>query len=203
VQATNTPNTARPAPVPGVVGQVPQGAGRAVAASCARSIISAKVTLWPLPKPIPHGHMPAIRAAEAPRHRPCPLQTPPEHGTRRTPELRRTSRPCAARTSKSGTGTSPSKARRGCGGCSTRRADRQALPGVRRHLHRHRETPREEDRHHRDRPQAPDRTYHSPTCRPPTRTRRRSGREDGGSPSPGHARPSGMSRPPGRARSPE
>ncbi len=52
--------------------------------SCARSIISAKVTLWPLPKPIPHGHMPAIRAAGAPRHRPCPLQTPPEHGTRRT-----------------------------------------------------------------------------------------------------------------------
>src|SRR5579859_5366703 len=30
-------------------------------------------------------------------------------------------------------------------------ADRQALPGVRRHLRRHRQAPREEDRHHRDR----------------------------------------------------
>ena len=60
MQATNTPNTASPAPVPGAVSQVPQGAGRAVAASCARSIIGAKVTLWPLPKPIRHGHMPAI-----------------------------------------------------------------------------------------------------------------------------------------------
>ena len=36
------------------------------------------------------------------------------------------------------------------------RADRQAVPGVRRHLLEHRETPREEDRHHRDLPQAGD-----------------------------------------------
>ena len=34
--------------------------------------------------------------------------------------------------------------------------DRQAVPGVRRHLRGHRQTPREEDRHHRDRPQAAD-----------------------------------------------
>ena len=33
-------------------------------------------------------------------------------------------------------------------------AQRQAVPGVRRHLLEHRQTPREEDRHHRDRPQA-------------------------------------------------
>jgi len=36
------------------------------------------------------------------------------------------------------------------------RADRQAVPGLRRHLLRHRETPRQQDRHHRDRPQAGD-----------------------------------------------
>jgi transposase len=35
-------------------------------------------------------------------------------------------------------------------------ADRQAVPGIRRRLRRHRQTPREEDRHHRDRPQAAD-----------------------------------------------
>jgi hypothetical protein len=35
-------------------------------------------------------------------------------------------------------------------------ADRQALPAVCRHLLEHRETAREEDRHHRDRPQAAD-----------------------------------------------
>jgi transposase len=33
-------------------------------------------------------------------------------------------------------------------------ADRQALPGVRRHLRRHRRRAREQDRHHRDLPQA-------------------------------------------------
>ncbi len=33
------------------------------------------------------------------------------------------------------------------------RADRQALPAVHRHLHRHRPAAREEDHHHRDRPQ--------------------------------------------------
>jgi transposase len=36
------------------------------------------------------------------------------------------------------------------------RADRQAVPGLRRRLFQHRETPREEDRHHRDLPQAAD-----------------------------------------------
>jgi transposase len=35
-------------------------------------------------------------------------------------------------------------------------ADRQALPGIRRHLLQHRQTPGQEDRHHRDRPQAAD-----------------------------------------------
>ena len=33
--------------------------------------------------------------------------------------------------------------------------DRQTVPGVRRHLRRHRRQARQEDRHHRDRPQAP------------------------------------------------
>ena len=36
------------------------------------------------------------------------------------------------------------------------RADRQAVPGVRRQLRGHRQAPREEDRHDRDRPQAAD-----------------------------------------------
>ena len=36
------------------------------------------------------------------------------------------------------------------------RADRQAVPGVLRHLRRHRQAAREEDRHHRDLPQAAD-----------------------------------------------
>ena len=36
------------------------------------------------------------------------------------------------------------------------RADRQAVPGVRGYLLGHRETPGEEDRRHRDLPQAPD-----------------------------------------------
>ena len=35
-------------------------------------------------------------------------------------------------------------------------ADCQAVPGILRHLRRHRQTPREEDRHHRDLPQAAD-----------------------------------------------
>ena len=35
-------------------------------------------------------------------------------------------------------------------------ADRQALPGVRRNLRGHRQTPRDQDRHHRDLPQAAD-----------------------------------------------
>ena len=41
-------------------------------------------------------------------------------------------------------------------GAEPGRADRQAVPAVRRHLRRDRQTPREEDRHHRDRPQAAD-----------------------------------------------
>jgi Transposase IS116/IS110/IS902 family len=36
------------------------------------------------------------------------------------------------------------------------RPDRQAVPGILRHLRGHRETAREEDRHHRDLPQAAD-----------------------------------------------
>jgi transposase len=36
------------------------------------------------------------------------------------------------------------------------RPDRQAVPGILRLLRRHRQTPREEDRHHRDLPQAAD-----------------------------------------------
>jgi hypothetical protein len=35
-------------------------------------------------------------------------------------------------------------------------ADRQTVPGVRRHLRRHRQPPRDQDRHHRDLPQAAD-----------------------------------------------
>jgi Transposase IS116/IS110/IS902 family len=92
-------------------------------------------------------------------------------------------------------------------------ADRQALPGLRRHLHRHRSAPREEDRHHRGRPQTPH-----PRLPP---ARRGTGRRDtqhdqasyqrsltirtlprpGGSPDSGHARSCGMSRPSGRTRS--
>jgi transposase len=82
-------------------------------------------------------------------------------------------------------------------------ADRQALSAVRRHLLEHRETPREEDRHHRDLPQAPD-------PRLPPAGRHAGHRHDhpataavktGGSPSPGHARSCGMSRRQRRARS--
>ena len=82
-------------------------------------------------------------------------------------------------------------------------ADRQAVPGVRRHLRGHRQTPREEDRHHRDRPQAAD-------PRLPPAGRHAGHRHDhaataavktGGSPSPGHARSCGMSRRQRRARS--
>ena len=67
------------------------------------------------------------------------------------------------------------------------RADRQALAGVRRHLLGHRETPREEDRHHRGLPQAAD-----PRLAPAFRDAGRRGRhaaaaamKTGGSPSPG------------------
>ena len=82
-------------------------------------------------------------------------------------------------------------------------ADRQAVPGVRRQLREHRQTPREEDRYHRDRPQAPDprlppagrhaghRCQHAATAAVKT----------GGSPSPGCARLCGMSRRQRRARS--
>ena len=64
-------------------------------------------------------------------------------------------------------------------------------PGVRRHLRQHRETAREEDRHHRDRPQAAD-----PRLAPAVRhASYRPGNTaaavtTGGSPSPGHARSS-------------
>ena len=66
-------------------------------------------------------------------------------------------------------------------------ADRQAVPRVRRYLLEHRETPREEDRHHRDRPQAAD-----PRLAPAFRDAGRRGQhaaaaamKTGGSPSPG------------------
>ena len=79
-------------------------------------------------------------------------------------------------------------------------------------LRRHRQAPREEDRHHRDLPQAAHPRL------PPARRRRQPGpsrdaahhssslitrmpHRPGGSPNPGHARSCGMSRPPGRARS--
>jgi transposase len=67
------------------------------------------------------------------------------------------------------------------------RADRQAVPGIRRHLHGDRQTAREEDRHHRDRPQAGD-----PRLAPAGRNGDRRGQhaaaaavKTGGSPSPG------------------
>jgi len=47
-------------------------------------------------------------------------------------------------------------------------ADRQAVPGVRPRLLQHRETAREEDRHHRDRPQAADPRL-APAVRPASR----------------------------------
>src|SRR5947207_2936602 len=82
-------------------------------------------------------------------------------------------------------------------------ADRQALPGILRYLRGHRPAPREEDRHHRDLPQAAD-----PRLAPaqPAGTGRcrhaaAAAMKTGGSPSPGHARTFGMRRPPGRARS--
>jgi transposase len=75
-------------------------------------------------------------------------------------------------------------------GAEPGRAGRQAVPGLRRQLHGHRQTPREEDRHHRDRPQAAD-----PRLAPAGR--HAGNRHDhaaaaavktGGSPSPGSAR---------------
>jgi transposase len=82
-------------------------------------------------------------------------------------------------------------------------ADRQALPGVRRHLPDDREKARDEDRHHRDLPQAAD-----PRLAPAGRhASYRPGNAaaaavtTGGSPSPGHARSCGMSRRQRRARS--
>ena len=80
--------------------------------------------------------------------------------------------------------------------------DRQTVPRVRRHLLEHRETPREEDRHHRDLPQAADPRL------PPAGGHAGHGHDHpatavktGGSPSPGHARSCGMSRRQRRARS--
>ena len=81
-------------------------------------------------------------------------------------------------------------------------ADRQALPGILRHLRRHRQAAREEDRHHRDLPQATD-----PRLAPAGRDASHqpgnavaAAVKTGGSPSPGHARSCGMSRRPRRAR---
>ena len=88
-------------------------------------------------------------------------------------------------------------------GAQPGREDRQAVPAVRRHPLEHRPAPREEDRHHRDLPQAADprlppagrhashRPGHAATAAVKT----------GGSPSPGHARSCGMSRRQRRARS--
>jgi transposase len=88
-------------------------------------------------------------------------------------------------------------------GAEPGRAGRQAVPGLRRQLHGHRQTPREQDRHHHDRPQAGD-----PRLAP---ARPDAGHRHGhaataavttaGSPSPGHARLCGMSRRQRRARS--
>ena len=63
-------------------------------------------------------------------------------------------------------------------------ADRQAASAVRRHLPRHRPPPRQEDRHHRDRPQAAHPRL-SPAHR---RQQRRCAPLAGRSPSPGQAR---------------
>ena len=89
-------------------------------------------------------------------------------------------------------------------GAQPGRADRQAVPGIRRHLRGHCQAARQEDRHHRDRPEAADprlppagrhaghhRPGHAATAAVKT----------GGSPSPGHARSCGMSRRQRRARS--
>jgi transposase len=82
-------------------------------------------------------------------------------------------------------------------------ADRQAVPGVRRQLRGHHQTAREEDRDHRDRPQAAD-----PRLAPAGSDAASRGQHaaaaavtTGGPPSPGCARPFGMSRPAGHARS--
>jgi transposase len=82
-------------------------------------------------------------------------------------------------------------------------ADRQAVPGVRRHLLDHRQTLREEDRHHRDLPQAADPRL-APAGGHASHQHERAAAaavKTGGSPSPGHARSCGMSRRPRRARS--
>jgi transposase len=67
-------------------------------------------------------------------------------------------------------------------------ADRQAVPRLRRQLRGHRQTPREEDRYHRDRPQAPGPGL-PPAGRHAGQQRERAAvMKPGGSPSPGHAR---------------
>jgi transposase len=66
-------------------------------------------------------------------------------------------------------------------------ADCQAVPGVRRHVRGHRQAAREEDRYHRDRPQAADPRL-APAFRDASRRRRRAAAaamKTGGSPSPG------------------
>jgi hypothetical protein len=65
-------------------------------------------------------------------------------------------------------------------------------PGVRRQLRGHRGTPREEDRHHRDLPQAADPRL-APAGRHASHQHERAAAaavKTGGSPGPGHARPS-------------
>ena len=83
-------------------------------------------------------------------------------------------------------------------GAEPGRADRQAVPGVRRHLLEHRQTPGQEDRHHRDRPQAADPRV-PPARRDASHQHERAAAaavKTGGPPSPGRARPCGMSRRP-------
>jgi transposase len=67
------------------------------------------------------------------------------------------------------------------------RADGQAVPGLRRQLLQYRQTPRQEDRHHRDRPQAADPRL-APAVRDGTRRCQHAAAaamKTGGSPSPG------------------
>jgi len=72
-------------------------------------------------------------------------------------------------------------------GAEPGRADRQAIPGLRRQLRGHRQTPGEEDRHYRDRPQAADPRL-APACRDASRRRQHAAAaamKTEGSPSPG------------------
>ena len=64
-------------------------------------------------------------------------------------------RRCAARIARSATGTSPSRGRRGRGGCCARPRRQPGGTRTSPRLRGPRPPPRQEDRHHRDRPQAP------------------------------------------------